>query len=612
MKKSNSAKDPRPTDAAPRAGPLPAIGIVVVAGLYLLWFVQAAPPRPGQRLPLRLALLNELRDPFGLIAEWFGPAGTPLGFLDRLPVLIIAALIIIAAIGLGRLVIEQLHLAPGITDLERIVFAAGAGLSGLSTIVLLVGLAGGLGQRWLLWLLVGGFAVLASWQFYRDQSSRLSRPPTIRSPQSALAWLSIPFVMMLLLGACLPPWDFDVREYHLQVPKEWLQRAQITFLPHNVYGNMPLGAEMHALLAMGLWPGEHSWFYGALAGKVVMGSFAVITGLGVASAGERLAGRAGGLLAAVVFLSHPWVIDVSVNGLNDGALACYVFLAFYAMWLARGGACSFLLPGLLAGVAGACKYPGLVFAAAPLAVWAMVPVGRVSNPSSEGGLKIRPALALALLIAGILAGGGAWYAKSAILAGNPAYPLAYRIFGGATRTPEKDAQWSKAHQVPPDDQGRRYSPSQLGNSLARIAGRDDLASPLILPLLAATGIAFFVSRRSPNPQSALRNPHLALLAALALVWIVAVWWLLSHRIDRFLLPAWPFAALLAAGAAWQSDRWWQWAVQTIVLVVLPIAVWRPARSSSAITAGSFRSSSFAAMPRGPKARHSASSQLKGS
>ena len=62
--------------------------------------------------------------------------------------------------------------------------------------------------------------------------------------------LIVPPVAFVLLAAVLPPADFDVREYHLQVPKEWLQAGRIEFLPHNVYGNMPLGAEMQALLAM--------------------------------------------------------------------------------------------------------------------------------------------------------------------------------------------------------------------------------------------------------------------------------------------------------------------------------------------------------------------------
>jgi hypothetical protein len=61
---------------------------------------------------------------------------------------------------------------------------------------------------------------------------------------------------------------------------------------------------------------------------------------------------------------------------------------------------------------------------------------------------------------------------------------------------------------------------------------------------------------------------LALLAALALLWILAVWWLLSHRLDRFLLPAWPFAAVIAAGAASLAGRWWQWALKAVLIVGL--------------------------------------------
>jgi hypothetical protein len=63
-------------------------------------------------------------------------------------------------------------------------------------------------------------------------------------------WLAVPFVLAILLAGMLPPLDFDVREYHLQSPKEFFQQGQITFLPHNVYANMALGTEMLSLLAM--------------------------------------------------------------------------------------------------------------------------------------------------------------------------------------------------------------------------------------------------------------------------------------------------------------------------------------------------------------------------
>ena len=572
MRKADSAPNRRQPAPRPATALWLSAGLALAALAYLAWFAFASPPRNGGQLPLRVELLNQLRDPFSFVAQWFGPAGTPLGLLDRLPVLLLAGLILLAAYGLGRLASESLRLFRELTRLEEGVLATAVGLNLLSTIVLLVGLVGMLRQGWLLWLLVVAGAGVGLWRLWRDHWSRLrnevvaaAKPRSVlRVPRSALVWLTISFAVIIFLGSLLPPSDFDVREYHLQVPKEWLAAGQIGFLPHNVYGNMPLGAEMHALLGMALWPGQRGWFYGALAGKVVIASHAVLAALGVFAAGKRVAGQAAGVLASLVFLSHPWVIHVSVTGLNDGVLASYVFLAIYAKWLARRGACSFLLPGLLAGAAASCKYPGLVFAVAPLALWAAIPARQILNPTDD--VKIRPIFALALFAVGVLFGSGAWYAKNAVLAGNPVYPLAYVLFGGKTRTAQKHAQWSTAHQVPRNEHGQRYSPGQFAGTLARIAGRDELASPLMVPLLVAAGIALFFASRSSIPHSAIRTPHFALSAAVAFLWILAVWWLVTHRIDRFLLPAWPLAAVLAAAALTIEDRWWRSAVYTIVAI----------------------------------------------
>jgi hypothetical protein len=564
---------------------------------YFVWFF----PQPAARL----SLLAELGDPFAFIAQWFGPAGTPLGLLDRVPVLAMAGAIFLAAYGIGSPVVTQLGPAvpggreaakdahsPGTSNrndwttfwpLERFVFSLAAGLSLLSTLVLLIGLAGLLPQAWLLWLIVMASAGSGIWQMvrdhwsrqctWRDHWSRLGDRSALRTPSSARAWIAIAFVAILLLGSLLPPWDFDVREYHLQVPKEWRQQGQITFLPHNVYGNMPLAAEMPALLAMGLWPGEHGWFYGALAGKVVIAAFAALTAVGVACAGQRIAGKPGGILAAVVFLSHPWVIQVAINGLNDGVLACYVFLALYAMCLARRGECSYLLPGLLAGAAAAVKYPGLAFAVAPVAVWALFPRSGplVSRENGSAGASPSRSLALTLVATGILLGGGGWYAKNAFLTGNPVYPLAYGVFGGTTRTAEKAAQWDKAHQVPRDKDGWRYSAGQLAGSALRVAGRDPLASPLVVPMIIAAILALVTilrSNPSDTPHSAFRIPHLIWPMLAALLWILAVWWFLSHRLDRFLLPVWPLVAVIASVAALPEDRWWRRTMTAVVWIGL--------------------------------------------
>ena len=70
-----------------------------------------------------------------------------------------------------------------------------------------------------------------------------------------------------------------------------------------------------------------------------------------------------------------------------------------------------------------------------------------------------------------------------------------------------------------------------------------LARPLAVPV-------------SPSPPLPL-SPSLAFLAYA--LFILAAWWLLTHRIDRFWIPVLPLLALLGGvGAVWCSARWWRW------------------------------------------------------
>jgi hypothetical protein len=408
---------------------------------------------------------------------------------------------------------------------------------------------------------------------------------------------AIPFVAIILLGAMLPPFEFDVREYHLQAPKEFYLQGRIGFLPHNVYGNMPLGTEMLSLLGMAI---ADDWWLGALAGKTVLASYALLTGLGLLAAGRRLACPAAGAAAALVYISVPWVIQVSTLGLVDAVLGCYLFLAFYAVCLGAGcpaaetakktgtipksgasasaartqnsglrttsrrtaqrgrlppggtrstaGPCvtpatsgsrrsMFILAGYLAGGAASCKYPGALFVVLPLAIWILV-----AFPDADRlwrRLAWKPAAVFVLAAA---VGCGPWFAKNWALAGNPTYPLLYSLFGGKTWTPDKDRQWNAVHR--PHD----FSLVALGRDLARVTVSSEWLSPLVMPL-AALGLLAGARRR------------LAVGLAAHFAFIVAAWWLLTHRIDRFWIPALPLAALLAGlGAAWSQERPWRIAV----------------------------------------------------
>jgi hypothetical protein len=197
-----------------------------------------------------------------------------------------------------------------------------------------------------------------------------------------------------------------------------------------------------------------------------------------------------------------------------------------------------LLAGFLAGSAAACKYPALLLVVAPLSVWAML---------AQGRFRWRPA---ALFLLAAFFGGGLWYAKNAALTGNPVYPL---VFGGQTRTPERMAQWNRAHRVPPDEHGRCYSASQAYAAAADFGWRNLWQSPLLVPLAAA---AFFCTRG---------RRLIVPLAAYAGFFLV-VWWLATHRVDRFWVPVLPVVALLAGvGAAWSTSQLWLAAVTVLLL-----------------------------------------------
>jgi hypothetical protein len=158
---------------------------------------------------------------------------------------------------------------------------------------------------------------------------------------------------------------------------------------------------------------------------------------------------------------------------------------------------------------------------------------------------------LFVFLLAVAVGCGAWFAKNAVLSGNPTYPLLWGLFDGATRTVEKTEQWQRAHRPP------NFDPRDF----ARHAWDATVASPWLSPLVAPLAVLAFVPRRH-RPLAWLIGGYLAL--------VFVAWWLLTHRIDRFLVPALPLAAMLAGlGATWNASKWWRrslWAFLSIGLV----------------------------------------------
>jgi hypothetical protein len=184
-----------------------------------------------------------------------------------------------------------------------------------------------------------------------------------------------------------------------------------------------------------------------------------------------------------------------------------------------------------------------VYCAIPLVVFVAIAAARA------GGWQhaIRP---VAFIVLGLALGGGLWFAKNAALTGNPTYPLLYQVLGGESRTPEKEAQWQQAHRPP------NYQPADLIERAWDLAVAGAWLSPLVAPL----GVLAW-SVRSQRP--------LSLMLGGLVLFILAAWWLLTHRIDRFVVPIWPLAAMLAGvGATWCTNLGWRRALVGILAVGL--------------------------------------------
>jgi len=528
------------------------IALVSVATLSYTWVFLREPLIP--QFP-RFLLLRYLLLPDELFAQWTDRAGGLQAVWERLSVLAVVCVLWLSAGGTGYAFLKWLRVSHTLTRMEKFVLSVGIGYSFLSLLALALGILGWLHTPVVIGSLIGMATCGLIAQRYPHEigTDKSSADSITNIPngtwQRMLPWLAAPFAITILLSSILPPTDFDVREYHLQVPKEWFQNGRVEFLPHNVYGNMPLGAEIPSMLAMAFFVDSDCWWWGALAGKVCMGCFAMLTAMLLYASGRRFFGSSPliGSIAAIVYISSPWVGRVSMNGLVEGVWAFYFFASLYVLLLWRqrptdsskenkSHACHrwtyLVIAGWLGGTAVTCKYPAVLLVVVPLVLLVVFS----GNRKTLMMVRLRWA-AIYLFVATVTC--GPWFAKNVILAGNPTYPLLANILGGKTRTPAKNEQWNRAHRPP------GYNGQALAESLRRVMWKSRFLSMALAPFIICSLLQ--TSRRD-----------IFLLLVLLLLYGFAIWWLLTHRIDRFLVPMLPLAALLAGmGACWSRAIIWR-------------------------------------------------------
>jgi hypothetical protein len=451
---------------------------------------------------------------------------TVLGlFLGRLSYVIGAAVIVFASLCAGLFILNRIGFSSLLRS-EKAAFAVGLGLGVFSLTTLGLGVAGLLLPQAFgpLVIVVAGIGIVRGIKFV----SRLRNPGEPWSPlDRTFAALAALGALVTLVYAFMPPVYFDGLEYHLGAAAQHYRAGRISYIAHNVYSNFPSNGEMLYLLSMVLTGGKLS---GAILGNVINASISVFACIAVYALGNYLSGPRAGTFAAAALATSAGFFAVTTGVYVEPLQTLYTVLAVLAMcrFQQERSTAALVASALVTGLAMGVKYPSAIFVAVPLAAASLLASGPV--------LQRVKSFALFTVISMLVV--SPWLVKNAVLTGNPVYPLLYDVFGGRDWSPIEDARWSLAHTpkggLAPEQWARHFFALFFSNE------NISLLSFVFAPLA-------FVKR----PRA--RRTVFALGFALLYVFL---WFALTHRVDRFALPAFAvLGAVSGAGLAELPQGW---------------------------------------------------------
>ena len=473
---------------------------------------------------------------------------------DRLPLFALAACMLAAAWGAGQLMLRLLGLDHKCRGLESVALATVVGLTLASTFTVIVGLLGLL-KMYLVFIAVGVIALVFGGIVALSGRGKLAcEEDALAATMGKPVWLvwGVGFALttaVVMLAGILPSVEFDVVEYHLQAPREWYEAGVIGRVPHNIYANMPMHAEMHALPAMSILG---DYWVGGLVGKLMIALYAPLTSLLLFAIGRRFFSPRAAVGASLLYLAVPEVMSVSVSGMVEGVMACYFTAA--VLCLARWHAVQeeetsrgrenvwVMLAGWLIGSIVATKYTAVVFFFVPFTLW----MG--STVQKRGWAPLLWFLVFATLPA------APWLIKNAVFTGNPVYPLLEGKLGTAFHSPDQIQRFTTVHR--PDS----FQFIALEWNLTQALLLADWVNPFVLPL-ALIGLLG-------------RRWRLAVGLGLAYYgYCLVEWWFLTHRLARFLDPMLPCLVLLAGvGTEAFQSRLWKTATAACIAVSLLVTI----------------------------------------
>ena len=464
--------------------------------------------------------------------EWTDASSLRAGFSDRAMPIVGLCFTLLVGYSIGFLVLRAMCKATDFSRWESAVISTGIGLGVWTLYIFLIGVIG-LYQHMEVFLLPGlgivGYVIYLQITSFQENQTKVNQEATdhpdkpSKSQQERwfyrhLCWL-LPAIY-IVLASLVPPIEFDVTEYHSQVPKEWYQRGGMVKLPHNIYSNMPMGAELLSIPTMSLMPDYQEtpdWWQGAISGKAIIGFYLILTAALTCVIGRRWFGLNAGMASLILLVCTPTIVSISTDGLVEMVLAFYLLLTVYFLlrWDEEPVRKWVILAGAAAGMALSIKYTAVVFVWIPAISWLAI---------KRRGIK--PVLAFAI---GVSIFAAPWFVRNLAWTSNPVYPLAGSIFETEGRTAEHVTQWNNAHKVP------EFSLSNIRTDFGKFFITEQGQSPFLIPL-ALIAIAIGYRHKVIRPM---------------LWWTVfylVTWWCFTHRLTRFWAPVVPLVAVMAGYA----------------------------------------------------------------
>jgi hypothetical protein len=371
--------------------------------------------------PVRVRQLA-LRIAFGLA----GLAGAEVAVLSDAawPVVATGWLLLLAWATAGRLLRLLFPPQNGPEGGEHAVLAIAVGLGITSHFGLLLA-ASGLVDRWLLvTIMLAGTVLLGRdmWMNARFVAKAVSRAAETLAT-ARRAWFTVPigaylavFSVLVLVQAIAPEIQYDSLNYHLTVPRIFIEHHGLLATPWIMQSWFAAGTEMDYLVAMLL--------ASQTAAKLVnLAFFAVTIGLVYAFTRRHL-GPGAGLPAIALFATTPLVAWEGSTTYTDLPLACFCLaaVAATARWLEDRRNGWLVLAGLFAGFAVSSKINAVLF---------LAPVGAVVIAIAllQRGTSRRDRTTSVLAFTGpAFAAALPWPLVRFMQTGNPVFPFLNGIF----------------------------------------------------------------------------------------------------------------------------------------------------------------------------------------